>query len=352
MSGSKTADMKAAIVEAFRDRKTILIATESGAEGINLQFCSLVVNFDLPWNPQRVEQRIGRCHRYGQKIDVTVVNFLNLKNHAEQRIHQLLDQKFNLFKGVFGASDEVLGVIERGVDIERRIFQIVQSARTETEIDAAFDKLQDELKRRSTSKCSTRASGFSKTWTNRVIDRLKDPQGRNRRASFPTSTNSFSTSRAPSFPTPAFMQTTSAASTIAATPTRPNGRSPTKGAGSSSACWKARWRRMSSTGPRNAGSTRPHACASTLPPIPADGWRTWRTCAARPDGRALPSLDAAVTREQLVISVVADDGSTVHPETVGTDSSAENRSQPGPSASLPWAADLTTGAAGTGMIVA
>jgi excisionase family DNA binding protein len=145
ISGSKTADMKAAVVEAFRDRKSILIATESGAEGINLQFCSLLVNFDLPWNPQRVEQRIGRCHRYGQKIDVTVVNFLNLKNHAEQRVHQLLDQKFNLFKGVFGASDEVLGVIERGVDIERRIFQIVQNARSGAEIDAAFDKLQDEL---------------------------------------------------------------------------------------------------------------------------------------------------------------------------------------------------------------
>ena len=139
--------MKAAVVEAFRDRKTILIATESGAEGINLQFCSLLVNFDLPWNPQRVEQRIGRCHRYGQKIDVTVVNFLNLKNHAEQRIHQLLDEKFNLFKGVFGASDEVLGVIERGVDIERRIFQIVQSAR---------DRSRD---RRSVRQASRGASG-------------------------------------------------------------------------------------------------------------------------------------------------------------------------------------------------
>jgi SNF2 family DNA or RNA helicase len=80
--------MKAAIVEAFRDKKTIMIATESGAEGINLQFCSLVVNFDLPWNPQRVEQRIGRCHRYGQKIDVSVVNFLNLKNRAEQRVFE------------------------------------------------------------------------------------------------------------------------------------------------------------------------------------------------------------------------------------------------------------------------
>jgi SNF2 family DNA or RNA helicase len=117
ISGSKTADMKAAIVDTFRERRSVLIATESGAEGINLQFCSLVVNFDLPWNPQRVEQRIGRCHRYGQKIDVTVVTFLNLKNRAEQRVFELLDEKFKLFAGVFGASDEVLGVIERGVDI-------------------------------------------------------------------------------------------------------------------------------------------------------------------------------------------------------------------------------------------
>ncbi|MFZ5675699.1 MAG: SNF2-related protein [Pseudomonadota bacterium] len=173
VSGSKTADMKAAIVEAFRDRKSILIATESGAEGINLQFCSLVVNFDLPWNPQRVEQRIGRCHRYGQKIDVTVVNFLNLKNHAEQRIHQLLDLKFNLFKGVFGASDEVLGVIERGVDIERRIFQIVQSARTESEIDAAFDKLQEELQAQISEQMLDARERLLERVDEQVIDRLK-----------------------------------------------------------------------------------------------------------------------------------------------------------------------------------
>nr|WP_057924741.1 SNF2-related protein [Burkholderia ambifaria] len=145
ISGSKTADMKAAIVEAFRDDKSILIATESGAEGINLQFCSLLINFDLPWNPQRVEQRIGRCHRYGQKIDVTVVNFLNLKNRAEQRVFDLLDKKFRLFDGVFGASDEVLGAIERGVDIERRILEIVQAARNEEEINTAFDQLQSDL---------------------------------------------------------------------------------------------------------------------------------------------------------------------------------------------------------------
>lgn len=144
-SGSKTADMKAALVDAFRNERTILIATESGAEGINLQFCSLLINYDLPWNPQRVEQRIGRCHRYGQKIDVTVVNFMNRKNQAEARIVDLLQTKFQLFDGVFGSSDEVLGAIESGVDIERRILEIVQSCRTNDDINAAFDQLQSEL---------------------------------------------------------------------------------------------------------------------------------------------------------------------------------------------------------------
>lgn len=173
VSGSKTADMKAAIVEAFRDTKSILIATESGAEGINLQFCSLLINFDLPWNPQRVEQRIGRCHRYGQKIDVTVVNFLNLKNHAERRVHQLLDEKFNLFKGVFGASDEVLGVIERGVDIERRIFEIVQRARDEAQIDAEFDKLQEDLQAQISEQVLDARKRLLENMDEKVIDRLK-----------------------------------------------------------------------------------------------------------------------------------------------------------------------------------
>jgi superfamily II DNA or RNA helicase len=145
VSGSKTADMKAALVDGFRNDRTILIATESGAEGINLQFCSLLINYDLPWNPQRVEQRIGRCHRYGQKIDVTVVNFMNRKNQAEARIVELLQTKFQLFDGVFGSSDEVLGAIESGVDIERRILEIVQSCRTNDDINTAFDLLQTEL---------------------------------------------------------------------------------------------------------------------------------------------------------------------------------------------------------------
>jgi superfamily II DNA or RNA helicase len=181
ISGSRTADMKAAIVEAFRDRKSILIATESGAEGINLQFCSLVVNYDLPWNPQRVEQRIGRCHRYGQKIDVTVVNFLNLKNRAEQRVYQLLSQKFSLFQGVFGASDEVLGAIESGVDIERRILEIVQSARNETEINAAFDKLQEDLQVQISEQVLDARKRLLESVDERVVAQLKSRDGEIRR---------------------------------------------------------------------------------------------------------------------------------------------------------------------------
>ncbi len=144
-TGSRTADMRSALVDYFREQGRIMIATEAGAEGINLQFCSLVVNYDLPWNPQRIEQRIGRCHRYGQKHDVVVVNFLNRNNAADKRVFELLSEKFQLFEGVFGASDEVLGAIESGVDFEKRIAAIYQDCRRPDEIKTAFDQLQLEL---------------------------------------------------------------------------------------------------------------------------------------------------------------------------------------------------------------
>jgi len=145
VSGSRSADTKAAIVEAFRDDADVLIATEAGGEGVNLQFCSLLINYDLPWNPQRVEQRIGRVHRYGQKCDVVVVNFINRANRADARVFELLAEKFALFEGVFGASDEILGALESGVDIERRIVDIYQRCRSTDEVEAAFDALQVEM---------------------------------------------------------------------------------------------------------------------------------------------------------------------------------------------------------------
>lgn len=135
-----------ALIEKFRTDAKILIATEAGAEGINLQFCSMVVNYDLPWNPQRVEQRIGRCHRYGQKNDVVVLNFLNVENAADVRVFELLDKKLKLFSGLFGATDEILGAIDSvGISVEQRIAAIFERCHSDAEIAAEFEKLGREL---------------------------------------------------------------------------------------------------------------------------------------------------------------------------------------------------------------
>ena len=144
-SGSKSADMRAALVDYFRNSADIMIATEAAAEGINLQFCNLVINYDLPWNPQRIEQRIGRCHRYGQKCDVVVVNFVNKSNAADRRVYELLQSKFMVFDSVFGATDEVLGQVDAsGVAFERRVMQIIQECRTPQAIQEAFAKLETD----------------------------------------------------------------------------------------------------------------------------------------------------------------------------------------------------------------
>lgn len=174
VTGSRTADMKAAVVEEFRDRASILIGTEAAAEGINLQFCSLIVNYDLPWNPQRIEQRIGRCHRYGQKNDVVVINFLNKKNAADVRVYQLLDQKFKLFSGVFGSSDEVLGSIESGVDFEKRIAAIYQECKDAQEIQRSFDALQEEMAEAIDAKMKQARQSILENFDEEVAARLKD----------------------------------------------------------------------------------------------------------------------------------------------------------------------------------
>lgn len=174
VTGSPTADRRAAIVDYFRNEATIMIATEAAAEGINLQFCSLIVNYDMPWNPQRIEQRIGRCHRYGQKFDVVVINFLNKSNAADVRVYQLLDQKFQLFSGVFGASDEVLGSIGNGVDFEKRIAQIYNECRTPDEIETAFDNLQAELQEQISEKMLKARSTLLENFDESVKEKLRD----------------------------------------------------------------------------------------------------------------------------------------------------------------------------------
>ncbi|MDR1462512.1 MAG: DEAD/DEAH box helicase family protein [Azoarcus sp.] len=173
ISGAKTADMKAALVEYFRDEAEIFICTEAGAEGINLQFCSLLINYDLPWNPQRVEQRIGRVHRYGQKHDVVVVNFINKGNRADERVFELLHQKFRLFEGVFGASDEILGSIESGVDIERRIHDIYQKCRDDAQIDEEFNRLQETFKSELETQARETKRSLLENFDTDVVKRLK-----------------------------------------------------------------------------------------------------------------------------------------------------------------------------------
>lgn len=173
LTGSKAVDIRSALIEEFRDHGEILLATEAAAEGVNLQFCSLVVNYDLPWNPQRVEQRIGRCHRYGQKHDVIVVNFLSQDNLADRRVHDLLKQKFSLFDGLFGASDEVLGAIEDGVDFEKRVYDILKTCRTDAEIEQAFDQLQKELEDTISQKMTEAQQQLFEYFDADVHDRLK-----------------------------------------------------------------------------------------------------------------------------------------------------------------------------------
>lgn len=147
ITGIESADRRKALIDKFKeDDIQVMIATEAASEGINLQFCSMLINYDLPWNPQRVEQRIGRVHRMGQKYDVVVVNFSNEGNTAEQRILDLLENKFNLFKNTFGASNDVLGAIENGIDFERTISDILNTCRTDDEINHRFEQLQEQFK--------------------------------------------------------------------------------------------------------------------------------------------------------------------------------------------------------------
>lgn len=177
----RSVEYKHAIVDYFHDNAKILIVTDAGSEGLNLQFCNTVINYDLPWNPQKIEQRIGRCHRYGQKNDVVAINLLNTENAADQRVYDILSRKFELFEGVFGASDVALGILESGVGFERMILDIYQQCNSAGEFKRAFDKLERKLDARRNKKAmqlrtlllteSSEAKGKALEKTKQEIDR-------------------------------------------------------------------------------------------------------------------------------------------------------------------------------------
>lgn len=181
----RSVEYKHAIVDYFKENAKILIVTDAGSEGLNLQFCNTVINYDLPWNPQKIEQRIGRCHRYGQKYDVVAINLLNTQNEADKRVYDILSRKFELFEGVFGASDVALGALDSGASFEKTILEIYQTCNSAAEIKREFDKLDRKLEAKRNKKAtqlrsillteSSNAKGASLEKTKADIDRyLRD----------------------------------------------------------------------------------------------------------------------------------------------------------------------------------
>lgn len=141
----ESAMVRGALIHEFKTKTKIFIATEAGAKGLNLQFCNCLINYDLPWNPQRIEQRIGRVHRYGQKHDVVIINFINLSNEAEQRVYQLLEEKLSVFTDVLDASDSIITIPAAALNLEQHVNDMLDSCRTPDEIQEAFDRLNLEI---------------------------------------------------------------------------------------------------------------------------------------------------------------------------------------------------------------
>jgi len=158
MKPSREVAIRLALVHEFRTRSRVLICTEAGAKGLNLQFCNTVINYDLPWNPQRIEQRIGRCHRYSQEHDVTVVNFLARDNDAHRLTFEILSQKLDLFGRVLDASDTVLHeprtdapelvVSALSVELESDLRSIYSRSRTLDEVTREIAALRDKIEER------------------------------------------------------------------------------------------------------------------------------------------------------------------------------------------------------------
>ena len=150
--------VRLALVHEFKTRSRVFIATEAGAKGLNLQFCDTVINYDLPWNPQRIEQRIGRCHRYGQERDVTVINFLAKDNEAQRLTLDILTQKLDLFGNVLDMSDDVLHAARSdrseqlttalGPDFEKQLHRIWDRARSVDEVEAELRRLRESVEDR------------------------------------------------------------------------------------------------------------------------------------------------------------------------------------------------------------
>jgi len=132
------------MMDLFRGRAQVMIATEAGGEGINLQFCHHMINFDLPWNPMRVEQRIGRVHRLGQENDVVIYN-LSTQGTIEEHILHLLHEKINMFEMVIGGLDVILERFEKKESLEKSLYKIMLESRSDEELRHELDHIGESL---------------------------------------------------------------------------------------------------------------------------------------------------------------------------------------------------------------
>ena len=136
-------------IRSFREEKDILITTEIGGEGRNLQFCHQMINYDLPWNPMKIEQRIGRIHRIGQEKEV-IINNLCATGSIEDYILDILDRKINMFEMVIGEIDMILGRVRGEKDFSETVFDIWANAVSEKEREKGFGQLATQMKRNKT----------------------------------------------------------------------------------------------------------------------------------------------------------------------------------------------------------
>jgi SNF2 family DNA or RNA helicase len=146
---------KDAAIEAFKDKTQVLVTTEIGGEGRNLQFCSTMVNFDLPWNPMTIEQRIGRIHRIGQEKEVQIFNFCAVGS-LEDHILDILDRKINMFEMVIGEIDMILGRISGEKEFGDIIYDIWVNSATKQDREESFNSLGTKMKRAKTGYQKTR----------------------------------------------------------------------------------------------------------------------------------------------------------------------------------------------------
>ena len=131
-------------IERFQQEARILLSTDSGGEGRNLQFCHILFNYDLPWNPMRIEQRIGRLSRIGQQKDVYIFN-LSSRGTVEDQILEILDRKINMFELVVGELDLILGRLGEEKDLEETIMEMVGTSQTDEELKERMERMGTQM---------------------------------------------------------------------------------------------------------------------------------------------------------------------------------------------------------------